>query len=155
MEIANAVRILILHWHNAQLRKDTSGLGNYMTVVHGQGIIFWKTGWAQQQCSETLCSAYVIWRKAPDWRDFALEVLSSWQLYLENWVQVAVFKVLFFGGIFMSVYKEKVDSERDKNVFPLPPWKGNLPRRCQESSSQTSLVEAPACHFFVHSLCFL
>lgn len=38
--IASAVRILILFCHNAQLRMDTLGLGNYITIVHGQGILF-------------------------------------------------------------------------------------------------------------------
>lgn len=120
---------------------DTSGLGNYMVIVHGQGILFLKIGWAQQQLSETFCSAYIILRKTTDWRDFTLQVFSSWQIYLENWVKVAVFKILLFWGFFMINFKEKVNSERHNKASLLPPWKGILPRRCQESSFQTQITE--------------
>lgn len=90
-----------------------------------------------------------------DWRYFAFQVPYSWQIYLHNLVQVAVFKIVFFWGIFMSNCKKKVDSDRHKNASPLPPWKGTLCRRWLESSPQSSLVKAPAFHFFIHSLSFL
>lgn len=96
-----------------------------------------------------LSTATVLWNilfsichfeeKNTDWRDFALQVLFSWQTYLENWVKVAVFKIMLFWGIFMNNSKEKVDSEKHNKAPLLPLCKE--PRRCQESSFQTQITE--------------
>lgn len=120
---------------------DTPGLGNYMTIVQA-GNSFLK---------DRLSTATVLWNllfsichfeeNNTDWRDFALQVLSSWQMYLENWVKVAIFKVLLLWRFFMNNSKEKVDFERYNKAPLLPPWKGNLPRRCQESSFQTQITK--------------
>lgn len=129
--------IWILYQPNTQTRKDRSGFGNYVTIVHGQRILpFWKTGWKRNAMYMSLQGKHHGLKKF-----FLPGIIFLTNIYWEVGERKREKKLFSFPEEFLSISKERVDSGRQKSTSPLLPWERTLPKKWENPLPRHHLQE--------------